>query len=548
MTNTLQNPTETENAPDTKFDATFDAVVVGAGFGGMYMLHKLREAGFSARAYDTAEGVGGTWYWNRYPGCRCDVESMQYSYSFSDELQQEWNWSERYSSQSEILAYANHVADRFDLRRDIQFETRIDQAIYDDATHRWVIKTNKGQTISARYFITAVGCLSVANMPNFEGQDDFKGNIYHTGQWPHEGVDFTGRRVGVIGTGSSGVQSIPIIADQAKSLHVFQRTPNFVVPAGNRPLGDGERDAIKADYANLRAEGKQRPTGFSFPYNSFSALDVDEEERQKQYEEYWANGGLTFLGVFNDLLINAESNETGAEFVRKKVHQMVKDPKVAELLAPHDILGCKRLCANTGYYETFDKPHVKLVDISKTPISRFTAKGLTVGDTEYEFDDIVCATGFDAMTGALLKMDIRGIGGRTLGDKWEHGPRNYLGLSTKDFPNMFTITGPGSPSVFANMILGVEQHSEWIVACMNHMRSNELTQIEATLDAENAWVDHNQEIGEQSLRSKCLSWYLGSNVPGKPKVFSPYIGGYPLYAEKLKETVDAGYKGFVLSS
>lgn len=544
MAETLKSGNGTDGGG--QFTKELDAVVVGAGFGGMYMLLKLREAGFSTRVYETGDGVGGTWYWNRYPGCRCDVESMQYSYSFSDELQQEWDWSERYSPQGEILEYANHVADRFDLRRDIQFNTRIDKATYDEASHRWIIETDGGERIAARFFITAVGCLSAANLPEFEGHDDFPGGYYHTGHWPHEGVDFTGRRVGVIGTGSSGVQSIPIIAEQASELYVFQRTANFVVPARNRPLDPDERAAIKANYADLRARGRARPTGFYFEHNTFSALDVDEKERERLYEKFWDNGGLTFLGVFNDLLLNSESNETAAEFVRNKIRQIVKDPETAELLAPRDIIGCKRLCADTGYFETFNLPHVHLVDISKTPVSRLTAKGIVVGDAEYEVDDIVCATGFDAMTGALLKIDIRGVGGRTLADKWEHGPRTYLGLGIKDFPNMFTITGPGSPSVFANMILGVEQHADWIVGCMEHMRANELTRIEASLEAEDAWVDHNREAGEGSLRSQCHSWYLGSNVPGKPKVFSPYIGGFPVYTDRLENAASANYAGFVL--
>lgn len=529
------------NTPD------YDAIVVGAGFGGMYALHKLRKEGYRVRVLETADDVGGTWYWNRYPGCRCDIESMQYSYSFSDELQQEWDWSERYSPQSEILAYARHVADRFDLRRDIQFRTRVEKAVFDEDNRCWVLETDDGSRVTARYFITAVGCLSTANMPDFKGLSDFKGNTYHTGQWPHEGADFSGRRVAVIGTGSSGVQAIPIVAEQAKSLHVFQRTANFVTPAGNRPLQPEERAEIKADYAKLRAKGRSRPTGFYFEYNDFSALDVDDEERERQFEKFWENGGLTFLGVFNDLLINPESNEKAAEFVRKKIRELVNDPETAELLAPRDIIGCKRLCANTGYFETFNLAHVKLVDISKTPISRLTEAGLTVGDKEYEFDDIVFATGFDAMTGSLLKIDIQGAGKRKLADKWEHGPRTLMGLGVHGFPNMFTITGPGSPSVFANMILDVEQHVDWIAECLNHMRASDKLRIEASLAAEDAWVDHNRQMGEGSLRSQCKSWYLGSNIPGKPKVFSPYIGGFPVYDEKLKECSAEGFKGFELT-
>ena len=533
---------------DEEFDAQVDAVLVGAGFGGMYMLLKLREAGFSTRVFETASGVGGTWFWNRYPGARCDIESMQYSYSFDDDLQQEWNWSERYSPQAEILEYANHVADRYKLRPHIEFETTVQSASYDENSRRWTVCTSRGQRVSARYLITAVGCLSAANVPEFEGREEFPGNIYHTGHWPHEGVDFTARRVAVIGTGSSGVQSIPIIAGQASSLHVFQRTANFAVPARNRALAADERDEIKSDYASLRARARQRPTGFYFNYNAFSALDVTEQKRQELFEEYWQNGGLTFLGVFNDLLVNNESNETAAKFVRQKIRDIVNDPDTAELLAPRDIIGCKRLCAYTGYYEAFNLPHVKLVDISQTPISRLTARGLMVGDSEYEVDDIVCATGFDAMTGALLKMNISGLSGRTLNDKWQQGPRSYLGLGIKDFPNLFTMTGPGSPSVFANMILDVEQHADWIIECLEFMRDNKLSQIEATVEAEDAWVEHNTEVGNKSLRSQCDSWYLGSNIPGKPRIFSPYIGGFQIYSEKLESVVEQGYEGFVMSA
>ena len=535
----LNDQAETNQASEV-----YDAVVVGAGFGGMYMLLKLREAGFSVRVFETGDGVGGTWYWNRYPGARCDVESMQYSYSFSSELERAWDWSERYAPQAEILDYANHVADRFDLRRDIAFQTRIERATFDEHRNRWRIETQTGKHVDAQFFITAVGCLSTANLPDLPGTADFIGNTYHTGHWPHEGVDFTDRRVAVVGTGSSGVQSIPLIAADAKSLHVFQRTANFVVPARNKPLAGEERDAIKSSYGELRAKGRARPTGFYFQHNNFSALDVDDAERQRLFEQYWENGGLTFLGVFNDLLVNQKSNDLAAAFVREKIRQIVNDPQTAELLAPKDIIGCKRLCADTGYFETFNRPNVHLVDISKTPIEALTKTGIQVGQSTYDVDDIVFATGFDAMTGSLLKIDIRGIGGQTLGQKWEDGPRTYLGLGTKGFPNMFMITGPGSPSVFANMILGVEQHAEWITACLAHMRDHKLSAIEATREAEDAWVAHNHDVGKGSLRSQCKSWYLGSNIPGKPKVFSPYIGGFPVYDDKISEVARDGYSGF----
>ncbi len=522
----------------------FDVLIIGAGFGGMYALHKLRGAGFRVRVLEMADGVGGTWYWNRYPGARCDVESIQYSYSFSRDLEQHWDWSERYAAQPEILAYANHVADRFDLRRDMTFNTRVTGAAFDEATRTWRVCTDVGAEYSTRFLITAVGCLSTTNLPDFPDRELFRGPIYHTGDWPRNGVDFTGLRVAVIGTGSSGIQSIPVIAEQAQELFVFQRTPNFIVPARNRPLTDDERARVKQSYAELRAKGRQRPTGFYFRHNTFGALEVSDEERERLFDEWWNIGGLPFLGVFNDLLINPRSNEEAAAFVRRKIREVVKDPATAELLSPRDIIGCKRLCADTNYYETFNLQHVRLVDISKQPITRFCAEGVVVGETSYAVDAIVCATGFDAMTGTLLKLDLRGRGGLRLADKWEHGPRSYLGLGIAGFPNLFTITGPGSPSVFANMILAIEQHVDWIATCLDDMRQRGETLIEAAAADEDAWVAHNADVGAQSLRSQCQSWYLGSNVPGKPKVFAPYIGGIPTYQTKIDDIAADGFRGF----
>lgn len=524
-----------------------DAVIVGAGFAGMYMLHRLRQRGFTARVFEAGTGVGGTWYWNRYPGARCDVESMQYSYQFDDALQQEWEWTERYAPQPEILKYANHVADRYDLRKDIRFNSRVKSARFDEATARWTVEIEDGTRVTARFCIMATGCLSAANKPAFKGIDGFRGETYHTGHWPKEDVDFTGKRVGVIGTGSSAIQSIPIIAGQAKHLTVFQRTPNYTVPAHNQPLDPKLKRDIKADYANFRARAKTMPAGINLRINAVSALAVSEEERRKEYEDRWAYGGIPFMGAYMDLLLNEEANQTAAEFVRQKIRETVKDPKVAELLSPKTVIGCKRLCVDTGYYATFNRPNVTLVDVSETPIDEITAKGLRVGATEYEFDAIVFATGFDAMTGALLRIDIRGRGGRPLKEKWSEGPKSYLGLAIAGFPNLFTVTGPGSPSVLTNMLPSIEQHVDWIAACITHIRDRGLRQVEAEAGAEEAWVGHVGQVAGVTLRSTCSSWYVGANVPGKPRVFMPYIGGFPAYVAKCEDVVAKGYEGFALS-
>jgi cyclohexanone monooxygenase len=395
---------------------TFDAVVIGAGFAGLYMLHRLRGLGFKARVYEAGGGVGGTWYWNRYPGARCDVESLQYSFSFSDELDQEWNWSEKYSPQPEILAYANHVADRFDLRREIVFDTRVTAATFDEQKNDWRIETDRGDRVSAQFCIMAVGCLSAPNRPAFEGMCDFRGPIYHTGEWPHEGVDFTGLRVGVIGTGSSAIQSIPLIAKQASALTVFQRTATWSVPARNEKLTPEYLKQAKAEYPALRAKARARPTGFYFPFNAQPALADRAEDREWQYEKAWQAGGLPFLGSYGDLLFEKAANDTIAEFARRKIRSVVKDPATAELLCPEIVFGCKRLCVDTDYFETFNLPHVKLVDVSKTPIERFTPDGLKIDGIAQPFDAIVCATGFAAMTGSLDKITITGRRGRTLAE------------------------------------------------------------------------------------------------------------------------------------
>ena len=527
--------------------SSVDAVVVGAGFGGLYALHCLRQMGFSALCFEAGDGVGGTWYWNRYPGARCDVESMQYSYSFSEELDQEWTWSEKYSPQPEILAYANHVADRFDLRRDIRFETRVVAATFDEARSLWTVETDRGDRVEARFVMMAVGCLSAANKPPFEGMEDFKGPIYHTGEWPKEGVDFTGQRVAVIGTGASAIQSIPLIAAEAKALTVFQRTPSYTVPAYNAKLDPDYVARVKADYPALRAKARSRPTGFYFLFNAQPALEATPEERQRQYEEAWASGGLPFLGAYGDLLFNKQANDTIADFARGKIRSIVKDPATAELLSPDNVFGCKRLCVDTDYYATFNQPHVRLVDVSTTPIERFTAEGVVVAGRTYPADAVVCATGFAAMTGSYDKIRITGRGGLTLAEKWAAGPRTYLGVASAGFPNLFMVTGPGSPSVLASMIQAIEQHVDWMVDLMAHMRDVGARSFEPRVEDEDQWVAHVNEVSQVSLRSTCSSWYVGANVPGRPRVFMPYIGGFPVYVQKCNEVMDTGYDGFVLN-
>ena len=539
--------------PDTAqrppVSAQFDVVIVGAGFAGMYMLHRLRGIGCSAIVFEAATGVGGTWYWNRYPGARCDVESMQYSYAFSQELQQEWQWSELFSGQPEILRYANHVADRLDLRRDIRFETRVTQARFDTAENRWDLRTDRGDQVRARFCVMATGCLSSARVPDFPGRDSFRGRTYHTGHWPHQGVDFTGQRVGVIGTGSSAIQAIPVIAEQADRLTVFQRTPNYSIPSRNGPMTPDYAASWKSDYPALRAQARIVRTGILNNLNDQSALDPSPEERQRIYEERWAEGGTSFMAAFNDLIVDQRANDTAAEFVRGQIRKIVHDPATAELLAPKDYpIGTKRICVDTDYFATYNRPNVALVDVRHTPISAITPDGLRVGETEYTLDAIVFATGFDAMTGALTSIDIVGSGAEKLCDKWEAGPRTYLGLMSAGFPNLFMITGPGSPSVLSNMMVSIEQHVDWVVDCVAHLRARDLAVIEPTPEAEDGWVAHGNEVAHTTLYPRAASWYMGANIPGKPRVFMPYIGGVGAYRQICDEVAASGYTGFRLSA
>lgn len=536
-------------SPTNKPVQTVDAVIVGAGFGGMLMLYRLRELGFNVRALEMGDGVGGTWYWNRYPGARVDIESMEYSYQFSDALQQEWRWSERFAPQPELLKYANHVADRFNLREHIQFETRVNSAHYSDDTNTWRVTTESGDSFNAQFLICATGCLSSTNHPQIEGLDSFAGPVHHTGQWPHESVSFDGQRVGVIGTGSSAIQAIPVIAETAGHLSVFQRTANYSVPARNKPMDPGYENQIKSDYANFRARNNQMPNGFGSnnPRGDQSALEVSCSDRRAAYEDRWERGGLFFMGAFTDLIFDQNANDTAAEFVREKIRATVNDSATAELLQPKQTIGCKRICIDTGYYETYNRSNVSLVDISENGIDRITPTGISTGSEHHELDMLVLATGFDAMTGTLLRMDIRGRSGQTLADKWQAGPRNYLGLTTHGFPNMFIITGPGSPSVLTNMQVSIEQHTRWIADCLVHMRDTNKRVIEAELAAEDEWVGHVNAVADSTLYPTCNSWYLGANVPGKPRVFMPLLG-FPAYVDRCEEVVAEGYVGFVLQT
>ncbi|MBV8612539.1 MAG: NAD(P)/FAD-dependent oxidoreductase [Acetobacteraceae bacterium] len=535
---------------DAEHRPSFDAVIVGAGLAGLYALHRLRGLGLRVRAYEAGGGIGGTWYWNRYPGARCDVESLEYSYAFSEDLQQEWRWPGRYGTQPEILRYINHVADRFDLRRDIQLDTRIRAATYDRAANRWTLRTERGETVTARFCVMASGNLSTPRVPAFPGLDRFQGKWYHSGLWPSEPVDFSGQVVGVIGTGSSGVQMIPIIARQARHLYVFQRTANFSLPARNAPMRPETERRHKASYRERRLAALDTPFGIAgHPPPTRSALDASPEERRQAYEAKWAEGGsISFLYAYTDLLVNKAANETASEFVREKIRATVKDRAVAELLAPKDHpIGTKRLCLDTGYYETYNRDNVTLVDVRSAPIAELTPSGLRTREREYALDSIVFATGFDAMTGALREIDIRVEGGLSLADKWAAGPTTYLGLMVAGFPNMFVITGPGSPSVKTQMVASIEQHTDWIAACLVHMQAGGFTRIEAEARAESDWVRHVNEVAEATLYPLANSWYLGANIPGKPRVFMPYVGGLHVYKQKCDAVAANSYDGFAIT-
>ena len=547
----MSTPSTRENAEYRRRAADapdVDAIVVGAGFGGLYMLHRLREMGLSVRVFERGSGVGGTWYWNRYPGARCDTDSVEYSYQFSDALQQEWRWTERFATQPEILRYLEHVADRFELRRDIRFGTSVTEAAFDEAAGCWRIATDDGARLSATYCILATGCLSAVNRPAFDGLDRFAGEWYHTGAWPHDGVSFAGKRVGIVGTGSSAIQSIPLIAAEARHLTVFQRQANYSVPARNAPLDAAEYADVRARYGELRQQAKQTPTGCWWSVNPAAADEMSASARRRELEARWETGGLCMYSVFKDVLMNDDANEIAADFIREQIHRLVHDPQLAMLLSPHSFVGCKRICLDTDYYATFNRPNVTLVDISDAPVEEITRAGLRAAGEEYELDTIVFAIGFDAMTGPLLRIDIRGRGGRSLTEKWADGPRTYLGLAIEGFPNLFTITGPASPSVLTNMVPAIEQHVEWIADCIAHALAQGRPHIEASLAAEDAWIAHHDEVADGTVFPSCNSWYVGANVPGKPRRVTPYTGGFPAYIEKCEAVVANGYEGFSVTA
>jgi cyclohexanone monooxygenase len=529
-------------------ESSYDAVVVGAGFAGMYMLHRLRQIGLTARVFETGDGVGGTWYWNRYPGARVDVPSLSYSYSFSEDLEQEWCWPETYSSQEELEKYANHVADRFDLRRDIQFATTVTGADYDESSRRWIVTTDRDDRVVARFLITAAGCLSATNVPDFQGLDTFRGTWYHTSRWPKDPVDLSGLTVGIIGTGSTGIQAVPVIAEQAEQLYVFQRTPNYSLPTGNQPMDPEVERTWKARYPEHREMDRSSYAARYVTPPTHAALELAAEERDRVFEAAWGEGAFAMMQAFKDLRNSREANETAAEFVRRKIRATVRDPEVAELLCPKDYpIGTKRLCLDSNYYETFNRDNVTLVDVRSHSIQEITPSGLRTSAADYELDVIVFATGFDAMTGPLVRMNITGRDGLALEKKWEAGPRTYLGLTVAGFPNLFTITGPGSPSVLASMITAIEQHVDLIADTIVHLDEAGLETIEATTEAEEAWGDHVNELAESTLYKYANSWYLGANIPGKPRVFMPYTGGFNVYAARCDQVVANNYEGFALA-
>ena len=524
-----------------------DAVVVGAGFAGLYALHKFRSQGLAVRVFEAAPEIGGTWYYNRYPGARCDVESVDYCYSFSDELQQEWTWTEKYATQGEILRYMNWVADKLDLRRGITFNTRVTSATLDEESLRWTVVTDAGETVTARFVVMATGPLSAALTPAFPGLDTFAGEVYHTAHWPHEPVDFSGKRVAVIGTGSSGIQSIPLIAEQADQLYVFQRTPNYSVPAGNRPLTEADVAEVKWNYAERRRLSWRSGGGSPHIAHPKLTMEATADERRAAFERRWELGGVLFSKTFSDQMIDPVANDEARKFYEEKVRAVIDDPEVADLLIPTDHpIGTKRICTDTNYFQTFNRPNVRLISVRRTPIESIDAAGINTSDAHYDIDALVLATGFDAMTGALAKIDIVGRGGQRLRDDWAEGPRTYLGLGVDGFPNLFLVSGPGAPAVLANMVLHAEAHVNWIADAITYLDTHGHTALEATAESVDNWIAECSRRAEGTLFPRANSWYMGANVPGKPRVFMLFIGGFGVYLDICAEVAAAGYKGFKL--
>mgnify|MGYP003308571195 FL=1 len=520
----------------------FDVVIVGAGLAGLYQLLKLRQLGLTAVIIEKADQVGGTWHWNRYPGARCDIPSLEYSYQFDEDLQQEWNWSEKYSAQPEILEYINHVADKYELRDDINFEEEVASAVFDESASKWNINTSKGQ-YSSKFCIFATGCLSVPNKPDFQGLENFEGQILQTSTWPQEEQDFSGKKVAIIGTGSSAIQSIPLIANQADELYVFQRTPNYSIPSNNGPMDKIVEQEVKSRYSDFRKENSLNGFGIAAISDEALVSETDIDEVNRQLEENWQSAGLGFFGGYADIAMDKDANAVAANFVRDKIKEIVKDPVTASLLTPDYHIGGKRLCVDTGYFETFNKLNVHLIDLKQSPIKEISADALEA-DKRYEIDTLILATGFDAMTGALTSIDISGRGGVKLKDQWQSGAKSYLGIGISNFPNLFTVTGPGSPSVLSNMMPSIEQHVNWITDCIQWMVNNDKSVIESSQTAEDEWMLLVNEIADTTIFTDTKSWYNGSNIDNKAKAFLPFIG-VPVYTELLEEVVSEDYKGFI---
>ncbi|WP_078315291.1 NAD(P)/FAD-dependent oxidoreductase [Mycobacterium sp. D16Q16] len=526
----------------------FDVVVVGAGFAGLYALQRLRSQGLSVIVFEAGPDVGGTWFFNRYPGARCDVESIDYSYSFSSELQQDWDWGEKYATQAEILRYINHVADRFDLRRDIQCGTRVTSAILDEEQVLWSVRTDRGDQVTARFCVMATGALSTANMPDIPGRDAFAGELYHTGHWPAAAVDFTGKRVGVIGTGSSGIQLVPIAAQTAQELFVFQRTANYSVPAGNTDITPERRAEVKAHYDERRRQSRESGGGSPHQAHPKKTLEISAEERRSVFERRWNLGGVLFGKTFPDQTTDMRANDEARNFFEEKVRAVIDDPAVADILIPTDHpIGTKRICTDTNYFQTYNRDNVHIVDLRTSPIESIDIHGINTTAGHYSLDTLVFATGFDAMTGSLNRIGIQGRGGRPLAEAWRAGPRTYLGLGVDGFPNLFIVTGPGSPSVLANMVLGAEQHVDWIGELLNYMTEHGFSTVEAEPQAVSDWVTECNERAASTMFPQANSWYLGANIPGKPRVFMPFIGGFGVYGAICADVAASGYKGFALS-
>ncbi len=535
----------TDRSEPTSTD--FDVVVVGAGFAGLYMLHRLREQGLRVRVIERATDVGGTWYWNRYPGARCDIESIDYCYSFDEDLLREWQWSERYATQPEILDYLGHVADRLDLRRDIDFETSVVKATWSEAERRWLITCDSGERVAATYLVMASGCLSTIKRPSFPGLENFEGRWFHTGNWPHEPVDFTGQVVAVIGTGSSGIQAIPRIADQADKLYVLQRTPNYSMPAHNRPVDEAEWRSWSSSWHERRRICEESDSGVPVDPPTKRTREAAPEERERRFEQGWQRGGISALSSgFTDFFTDEDANRVAQDFARDKIRAIVKDPHVAELLCPSHHIGTKRTCTDIGYFETYNRDNLELVDVRSTPLRGMTRDGIQLSDRHIDVDMIVFAIGFDAITGALTEIEIRGVEGEKLTDAWAHGPRTYLGLQSAGFPNLFMITGPGSPSVLSNMVVSIEQHVVWVADCIAHLRAHDLDRIEASRAAEEEWMKHVADLAAGTLYPKASSWYVGANIPGKPRTFMPYVAGCGQYRAECDDVVARGYAGFLL--